>query len=445
RSRAGQSTRKSIHSSHPALANRQSPSDEHSRLISYRTLHHSSSGRKRAKNPFAASFSVEATYAIMKHRSAGGSSSSLCSKIHAGCFYTCLAVYTVTILFGRSFLPPQNDWCPYTTDTNVAKYGNPDYNHHPCQTYRTPHLLYLHLQEVEFAQRILCSLLLGGVIGFERRASERPAGIRTMSMVCLGSCFFSMTSQLALKSSTMGWDAARVAAAVPSGVGFLGAGLIWKGSTSSTREVDGKVVTTSSQEVHGLTTAASVWLSAAVGVAVGGGKRLYIVSVYGVALVILILRFGPQMYFAKDSESEVEWDDVDDSELDWDNFTDDSSDILSQYDNGKDDNELEFIERFPESGSYDDCTDAIASQDIETQFGQLGTIADRETEPLLEHHDVHSSPTRRLMRHVSAPDVMALTYETPIIDHSDVKRAGGKTRSGRKKRIPNIMKLSFHG
>jgi uncharacterized membrane protein (UPF0136 family) len=57
---------------------------------------------------------------------------------------------------------------------------------------------------------MIFSLILGGIIGFERRASERPAGIRTMGMVCLGSCFFSMTSQLAFKSSTMGWDAARV-------------------------------------------------------------------------------------------------------------------------------------------------------------------------------------------------------------------------------------------
>ena len=57
---------------------------------------------------------------------------------------------------------------------------------------------------------MLFSLLLGGIIGFERRASERPAGIRTMCMVCLGSCFFSMCSQLAFRSSTMGWDAARV-------------------------------------------------------------------------------------------------------------------------------------------------------------------------------------------------------------------------------------------
>ncbi|KAL7499999.1 hypothetical protein ACHAWT_010940 [Skeletonema menzelii] len=69
---------------------------------------------------------------------------------------------------------------------------------------------------------MMISLFLGGIIGFERRASERPAGIRTMCMVCLGSCFFSMCSQLAFKSSTMGWDAARVAAAVKSGVGFLG-------------------------------------------------------------------------------------------------------------------------------------------------------------------------------------------------------------------------------
>ena len=94
-------------------------------------------------------------------------------------------------------------------------YSNIDYNNHPCQRHRTPYLLFLHLQEVEFAQRMIFSVILGGIIGFERRASERPAGIRTMCMVCLGSCFFSMCGQLAFKSSTMGWDAARVAAAVP--------------------------------------------------------------------------------------------------------------------------------------------------------------------------------------------------------------------------------------
>lgn len=132
-------------------------------------------------------------------------------KIYAGCVYTCLIVYTAVFLFGRTFLPPQEQWCPYSNNTSQSiRYSNPDYNYHPCYKYRTPYLLFLHLQEVEFAQRMLFSLLLGGIIGFERRASERPAGIRTMCMVCLGSCFFSMTSQLAFKSSTMGWDAARV-------------------------------------------------------------------------------------------------------------------------------------------------------------------------------------------------------------------------------------------
>ena len=70
---------------------------------------------------------------------------------------------------------------------------------------------------------------MGFAIGYERRISDRPAGIRTMGLVSLGSCFFTIGSIAAFRSSTMGWDASRVSAAIPSGVGFLGAGLIWKG------------------------------------------------------------------------------------------------------------------------------------------------------------------------------------------------------------------------
>ncbi|KAL9190710.1 hypothetical protein ACHAXT_000416 [Thalassiosira profunda] len=268
---------------------------------------------------------------------------SLGSKVYAGCLYSVLAVYSFVFLFGRWLLPPDGQWCPYANAGQQHRYSNPDYNDDPCHRHRTPYLLYLHLQELEFAQRMIFSLLLGGIIGFERRASERPAGIRTMGLVCLGSCFFSMTGQLAFKSSTMGWDAARVAAAVPSGVGFLGAGLIWKGSTNTVQNIDGELVKTSAQEVHGLTTAASVWLSAAVGVAVGGGRRLYIVSVYGVAMVILILRFGPQLLFAKDSESQIDFDDEVDSAFDWESITSD----LSHLD---DDDE----EDAPENGVNDD-------------------------------------------------------------------------------------------
>ena len=74
-------------------------------------------------------------------------------------------------------LPPKEEWCPYSNmSRNIHHYNNPDYNYHPCQRYRTHRLMFLNLQEIEFAQRMILSVLLGGVIGFERRASERPAG-----------------------------------------------------------------------------------------------------------------------------------------------------------------------------------------------------------------------------------------------------------------------------
>eukprot|EP00804_Cyclotella_cryptica_P028977 CCRYP_012392-RA/>CCRYP_012392-RA protein AED:0.30 eAED:0.09 QI:0/0/0/1/0.66/0.5/4/0/138 len=92
-----------------------------------------------------------------------------------------------------------------------------------------------------------------------------------MALVALGSCFFTISSQLAFRDSPMTWDSSRVAAAIPSGVGFLGAGLIWKGSLSD-----------DIHQVHGITTAASLWLAASVGV--GAGGALYAVTAYSVSL-----------------------------------------------------------------------------------------------------------------------------------------------------------------
>jgi uncharacterized membrane protein YhiD involved in acid resistance len=88
----------------------------------------------------------------------------------------------------------------------------------------------------------------------------------------------------------MTWDAARVSAAIPSGVGFLGSALIWQSSGGER-----------GQSVHGLTTAASVWLSASVGICVGGS--LYVVSAWAVVLVVIVLRLGPRMYLQDDSSS----------------------------------------------------------------------------------------------------------------------------------------------
>lgn len=81
------------------------------------------------------------------------------------------------------------------------------------------------------------------------------------------------------------WDASRVSAAIPSGVGFLGAGLIFK---KEEKNESGE----SNHVVHGLTTAASLWLSAAVGIACGG--ELYFPASFVVALMMLMLRFGPR-------------------------------------------------------------------------------------------------------------------------------------------------------
>eukprot|EP00549_Striatella_unipunctata_P025345 CAMPEP_0118709738 /NCGR_PEP_ID=MMETSP0800-20121206/22867_1 /TAXON_ID=210618 ORGANISM="Striatella unipunctata, Strain CCMP2910" /NCGR_SAMPLE_ID=MMETSP0800 /ASSEMBLY_ACC=CAM_ASM_000638 /LENGTH=176 /DNA_ID=CAMNT_0006613591 /DNA_START=308 /DNA_END=834 /DNA_ORIENTATION=- len=114
-----------------------------------------------------------------------------------------------------------------------------------------------------------------------------------MSLVTLGACFFTMCGQMGFRSSTMGWDAARVSAAIPSGVGFLGAGLIWKGSTTT---ADGK----ERHQVRGITTAATVWLSASVGVAIGG--RLYVISMYAVALILFVLRLGPRAFFSREEK-----------------------------------------------------------------------------------------------------------------------------------------------
>jgi len=108
-----------------------------------------------------------------------------------------------------------------------------------------------------------------------------------MAVVSLGSCIFTIDSMFAFSSSPDSWDSSRVAAAIPSGVGFLGAGLIYKQPPKHADDT---------HEVHGLTTASSIWLSAAVGIGAGGG--LCVISLFATMTMILILRFGPHMPFS---------------------------------------------------------------------------------------------------------------------------------------------------
>jgi putative Mg2+ transporter-C (MgtC) family protein len=143
---------------------------------------------------------------------------------------------------------------PCNKEIDTLKFPNPAYDSSHCPYIRYSILLGMNKTECSFGRRLVTSIIMGGLIGWERRQADRPAGIRTMSLVSLGSCLFTINSAYAFMNGPMSWDASRISAAIPSGVGFLGAGLIFK----KTEEDSGSMV------VHGLTTAASVWLSAAV-------------------------------------------------------------------------------------------------------------------------------------------------------------------------------------
>ena len=103
--------------------------------------------------------------------------------------------------------------------------------------------------------RILAALLIGGILGMERGMKNRPAGLRTYMLVCVGSCLIMMTNQYIYQLTGVG-DPVRLGAQVVSGIGFLGTGTI---------------VVTRRNHIKGLTTAAGLWAAAGVGLALGIG------------------------------------------------------------------------------------------------------------------------------------------------------------------------------
>ena len=115
------------------------------------------------------------------------------------------------------------------------------------------------------------AFILGGMLGLERGMKNRPAGLRTYMLVCLGSCIVTMTNQYVYQAYRTG-DPVRMGAQVISGIGFLGAGTI---------------VVTSRNQIKGLTTAAGLWASACMGLAVGLG--LYEVAIASTLMIFLIL------------------------------------------------------------------------------------------------------------------------------------------------------------
>ena len=108
--------------------------------------------------------------------------------------------------------------------------------------------------DLVFAVRLLIATGLGGLIGLQREFSGKPAGLRTNMLICLGAALVTHVS-LALPARLGIGDPARIAAQIITGIGFLGAGTIMR----------------SRHAVHGLTSAATIWVVAAVGLAVGAG------------------------------------------------------------------------------------------------------------------------------------------------------------------------------
>ena len=119
--------------------------------------------------------------------------------------------------------------------------------------------------------RISLAILLGGIIGMERGMKNRPAGLRTYMLVCLGSCIVMITNQYIYQIYGIG-DPTRMGAQVVNGIGFIGAGTI---------------MVTSRNQIKGLTTAAGLWASACIGLALGIG--LYEAAVLGAVCIFLIL------------------------------------------------------------------------------------------------------------------------------------------------------------
>ncbi|MDD5011530.1 MAG: MgtC/SapB family protein [Phycisphaerae bacterium] len=117
---------------------------------------------------------------------------------------------------------------------------------------------------------LLVSVILGGIIGLERELRGKPAGLRTNTLICLGSCIFTVIS-----TNLTGSEPGRIAAQIVTGIGFLGAGAIIHSGIG----------------VHGLTTAAGIWAVASIGMACGA--KMYSLAIAAAILTLVVLLLLP--------------------------------------------------------------------------------------------------------------------------------------------------------
>ena len=129
--------------------------------------------------------------------------------------------------------------------------------------------------DLEMIGRILLSVLLGGLIGYERELTHKPAGLRTHIFVCMGACLFTVSSFYLISNDNFSsFDPTRIAAGIVTGISFIGAGSI----------------IASKGDVKGVTTAASLWVIASIGLLVGFG--IYLLPIIATVIVFLTLHYG---------------------------------------------------------------------------------------------------------------------------------------------------------
>jgi putative Mg2+ transporter-C (MgtC) family protein len=133
---------------------------------------------------------------------------------------------------------------------------------------------------VDFVWRLMLAAGLGAALGIEREYRQKPAGLRTNILIAVGSALFTI---LSTSMAVAGADPARIAAQIVTGIGFLGGGAIMRNRDT----------------VHGLTTAATIWVNAAIGVASGAGQ--YQLATFAAALTLVVLVVLPpiEIYFER--------------------------------------------------------------------------------------------------------------------------------------------------
>jgi putative Mg2+ transporter-C (MgtC) family protein len=131
---------------------------------------------------------------------------------------------------------------------------------------------------IDFIVRLLLAAGLGAALGLEREMRQKPAGLRTNMLIALGSALFSLVS---IQLARDGGAADRVAANIVTGVGFLGGGAILR----------------SGRNVVGMTTAATIWVNAAIGMAAGIGESMLAISATGITLMVLGVLPPIERYF----------------------------------------------------------------------------------------------------------------------------------------------------